>query len=255
MTFNSAATLRHFWSNYEPEWAEWIVVDNGSTDESVEVARALGARVIDTGENLGFSRANNLGAAEACGEVLLFCNPDVTVTPKGVRRLADATAHSNVLLAPQLLNADGSNQENGRGTPYPHRKVAHMFFKRISERGQYTQVAAANKTIEVVWAMGAAIAMNRSTFEQILGWDERYFLYYEDSDICIRARRAGIGTFIDGSVRWTHGWARETSGRFSFHAWKREFRSAWLFYRSHPYCFFPLGKFGRTLAAIDRIEN
>ena len=87
VTFNSAATLRHFWADWPREACEWIVVDNCSTDDSVAVAESLGACVLRLSENVGFSAANNVGARMATGDVLGFLNPDVTATCAGVERL------------------------------------------------------------------------------------------------------------------------------------------------------------------------
>lgn len=251
VTFNSAVDLRAFWSGFEPSWAEWIVVDNASTDDSVAVARELGAIVISSPTNLGFSRANNLGAQSATGDVLMFCNPDLSVTGPGIAALANQAAQRRALVAPQLLNSDGSPQENGRGTPFPYRKLRHML-PGEPKRDRYLRFALPDQSIDVVWVMGAAVAASRDTFDAIGGWNERFFIYYEDSDICIRAAKLGIPTELHGAVRWTHGWARDTAKTFSRAAWAHEFRSACMFYRSHLYCVIPWGKTAKMLRRVDR---
>lgn len=252
VTFNSRNDLLRSWSGFDPTLAEWIVVDNRSDDGSAEVAAGLGATVIDAGSNLGFSLANNLGAEIASGDVLVFCNPDVTVDEAGLRHLAERCTDDAGIIAPQLLNADGSLQENGRGTPFPHRKLLHMFTKRDPVHDPYLVFAGLGEQRDVVWAMGAAVAMHRRVFDRVGRWDGRYFIYYEDADICLRAHKAGVPVSLDGTVRWQHGWARETSKGMSLRAWRNEARSAMRFYASHPYCLLPVGRTANTFRAVER---
>jgi N-acetylglucosaminyl-diphospho-decaprenol L-rhamnosyltransferase len=244
VTYNSASQLQSAWSEFRPQWAEWVVVDNASQDSSIDVALSLGARVIKLAQNKGFSVANNVGAAEARGDVIIFCNPDLAVTPEGIEQLRISTIAHGGLVAPQLMNADGTPQENGRGMPYPHRKFGHMFFGR--DNSPYTRIAPENQSIRVAWVMGAAIAMTRETYASIGGWNEDFFIYYEDADICLRAAESGHPITVDGTVRWRHGWARETSGKFSIAAWRHEFRSAAKFYRLHPQSLLPITRRART---------
>jgi N-acetylglucosaminyl-diphospho-decaprenol L-rhamnosyltransferase len=253
VTFNSAATLRHFWADWPREACEWIVVDNCSTDDSVAVAESLGARVLRLSENVGFSAANNLGARMSTGDVLGFLNPDVTATRAGVERLGSIALGSSLLVAPQLVNQDGTLQENGRGAPYPARKLAHMFAPASTMNQHYVRHVRSGIE-QVVWVMGAALFASRSTFENIGGWDPGFFIYYEDSDICLRALQRGVLTFVDGDVRFVHGWARETANGKSPSVWKHEFRSAARFYAKHPHCLIPMGRRSRALKMAEGVE-
>jgi N-acetylglucosaminyl-diphospho-decaprenol L-rhamnosyltransferase len=251
VTYNNAAELEHFWKKWPTGAAEWLVVDNASSDGSSDLARRLGARLVQLPENVGFSAANNMGARLATGSVLGFVNPDLTVTPEGLDALARRVVDQGAIVAPQLVNLDGSLQENGRATPYPARKLAHMFAPRSRTNLRY--VRHVEQGLErVVWAMGAALFMSSEVFDRIGGWDEGYFIYYEDSDICLRALEAQVPTFIDGDVRWVHGWARETKSGRSLAVWKREFRSAARFYRRHPECIAPVGAHGMRLRRAEQ---
>lgn len=254
VSYNSQEVLRKFWGGVFPPDIEWIVVDNASKDDSRHVASALGARVVSLEENVGFGGANNRGADQARGDVLIFCNPDVRVDVDGVRELATRVLTEGGLWAPQLVNADGSLQENGRGVPAPWRKLRHMFWPNAREDG-YLRTAQDGRVREVLWVMGAAVAMTKATFGDLSGWDDKYFIYYEDSDICLRARNLGEKTWLDGGVTWLHGWARETKNGFSLSSWRYEFRSASRFYRRHWYCVFPFGEFGRAVWRADRMTR
>jgi N-acetylglucosaminyl-diphospho-decaprenol L-rhamnosyltransferase len=250
VTYNSASTLEMCWREFDPAWADWVVVDNASSDNSAEVAERLGATVVRLSRNVGFSAANNVAARTRASDVIIFCNPDVTVDADGIRQLAERAVREPCLVAPQLVNPDGSPQENGRGAPYPHRKLRHMVTSK--DDPAYYRFAAPGERREVVWVMGAAVALSRETFERIGGWNDKYFIYYEDSEICLRALRLGVPTYVDGDVRWVHQWARETRRSRSWNAWKHELRSGSRFYLTHPSALLPIGRFGRTLRLVDR---
>lgn len=252
VTYNSRSALQEFWSGYDRSWGEWIVVDNASTDGSAELARTLGATVVVLPVNRGFAVANNVGAAQARSEALIFCNPDVAGTREGVHRLAARALESGCLVAPQLVNGDGSLQENGRGAPFPHRKLLHMVRRHGAQDDAYARPNHGDGVMEVVWAMGAALAVSRQVFDRIGGWNESYFIYYEDAEICLRALREGVPTVVDGGVRWRHGWARETAKGFSRSAWTHEARSGLRFYTTHPHVVLPVGRRGRQLLTVDR---
>ncbi|GAB4086459.1 hypothetical protein GCM10028784_30890 [Myceligenerans cantabricum] len=248
VTYNSARTLTEFWRDRPFGRYPWIVVDNASTDGSARIARAMGARVLELPANRGFSAANNLGAAAADADVLIFCNPDVTVTEDGIAALADGARRHGGIVAPQLVNGDGTLQENGRGTPFLTRKAKHLL--RLPD-ARYQRFARRGELVGVVWAMGAAIAITRSAFEALGGWDDRFFVYYEDADLGVRAWQNGLGVRIDGDVRWQHGWGRETGRGFSARAWRLEVAAAWRFYRKHPYCLVPVGRRAEQLHRVD----
>jgi N-acetylglucosaminyl-diphospho-decaprenol L-rhamnosyltransferase len=251
VTYNSANALRECWSRFDPDWAEWIVVDNHSTDDSVSIAESLGATPLRLVRNVGFSAANNIAASLTDADVLIFCNPDVVVDAPGIARIANRAMSAPCLIAPQLANSDGTLQENGRGAPYPHRKLRHMLGRRDEPDLAYVRIARAGELRSAVWAMGAAVGMSRSTFDAIRGWDSRYFIYYEDADICLRALDQGIPTYIDGDIVWTHKWARETARGLSVPAWKREISSGLKFYARNTHCVLPIGASGRRLRKAD----
>lgn len=250
VTYNNAAELEHFWQGWPADACQWIVVDNASDDGSAQVAQELGAHVVRLNTNVGFSAANNIGVTHSTGSVLGFVNPDLAVTREGLNALARRVVDTSALVAPQLANVDGTLQENGRTTPYPGRKVAHMFAPTSSTNRRYVRYVEQGLT-QVVWVMGAAVFMPSEVFSRIGGWDDGYFIYYEDSDICLRALHAGVPTYVDGDVRFVHGWARETKTGRSLAVWKHEFRSAARFYRRHPECIVPLGRKGTNLRKTE----
>lgn len=234
VTFNSSDDLSSHWYGARDLNADWYVVDNASVDDSADVAEGLGATVIRLPRNLGFSAANNVGAERAGADCYIFLNPDVTPTAEGIRELARMAIERNALVAPQLTNPDGTLQENGRRLPYIYRKILHFIGHRRSLE-QYEVTAVAGEVKDIAWAIGAAIAIPAEVFEKLGGWDSKFFVYYEDSDICLRARALGIATLLAGDVRWMHSWARATRRRGSLLAWRLEVSSAITFYRRYPW--------------------
>ena len=134
VTFNSATQLRQCWSSWPVGAARWIVVDNCSSDESGAVAAALGAEVISLPANLGFGAANNHALREVTSEWTLFANPDVVLDPATLPQLAGTAAANDSLVAPQLLDRDGTAQPNARGLPYLADKFSNRLGGNTAER-------------------------------------------------------------------------------------------------------------------------
>jgi N-acetylglucosaminyl-diphospho-decaprenol L-rhamnosyltransferase len=207
VTYNSADALRQFWSGGILGDIEWIVVDNASSDRSAELAEDLGAaRVIRQPSNRGFSHACNSGLRQASGRYIAFVNPDVTVDCSSLPALEGLPTLYNKVIN-RIMRPDGAND-----------------YYRYVEPGESQYVW---------WLIGAAVCGRRATFERLGGWNERYFVYYEDSDLCLRAWHAGVPVKLVGDARWIHGWARDTSS-FRIEPWKRELAAMRVFYSSYP---------------------
>ena len=179
---------------------ELVVVDNASTDGSLEALREAhpGVRVVRSGGNLGYARAANLGIAATDAPVVAVLNPDTVLGPGTGRALTARFAADAGLGAagPRLLNTDGSVYPSARRIPGLVDAVGHglllfvwpdnPFTARYRETG-----ADPARPREVDWVSGAAIWLRRAALDDVGGWDERYFMYVEDVDLCWRLRRAG----------------------------------------------------------------
>lgn len=236
VTYNSAAKLEQWWAGATiDDQVEWIVVDNASTDGSVAVARSLGARVVRLQRNVGFSAANNVGLDLVRSPWTVFVNPDVAVGPfSDFERLADIAEANEGLVAPQLLNPDGTEQPNGRGLPFLAAKFHHRAPRWFPlYRRDYVRIGLSVPTY-VAWVMGAVLAGSTEAFRRIGGWDETYFIYYEDHDIGLRSWRKGYPVVLDPAVKWVHEWQRETA-QLNLQPWVHELRSMRAFYCAYPY--------------------
>lgn len=195
---------------------EVIVVDNASTDDTVLTLREQqpSVRVIEMPDNAGFSRGNNAGFAMAQGRYLLALNSDTLVQPSALRELVTfMDAHPNAgICGPMLLNEDGSLQPSGRPLP----TVGSLFIDmtRLYRLRRNTVFAESNRDYtqitQVGEVSGAALLMRRSLYQQIGGFDERIFAYYEDVDLCKRAHDAGFAVYYVPAAKITHLWKRSS---------------------------------------------
>jgi GT2 family glycosyltransferase len=234
VTFNSAGQLKKFWSNAPTGLFNWIVIDNHTQDESVQIANYLGAtKVIQLNSNLGFSKACNLGLRETWTEFVGFVNPDLTVSEPGLIQILTHLEKQNSLVSQQLINEDGSLQPNGRGLPYLNHKLVGRISPSLGRKLGYYRPKASEFLLDVQWLMGASVFGRTSTFRKLGGWDESFFLYYEDAALGIAARHIGVPSTLVGTEKWVHGWSRSTSS-LNIRAWWHEIRSALAFYRKHP---------------------
>ncbi|MER3403730.1 MAG: glycosyl transferase family 2 [Armatimonadota bacterium] len=180
---------------------EVVVLDNHSCDGSVQMIEKEfpQVRLLVSEQNLGFSRGHNHCATVARGRYLFLLNPDTLVTPGALDRLvAFAEAHPEVgILGPKILNPDGSLQYSCRRFPNP---VAALFrntpLGKLFPHNRYTRDYLMtdwdhNSVLEVDWVSGAAFLIRKALYEQLGGFDEQFFMYCEDMDLCYRAWQAG----------------------------------------------------------------
>ncbi|HLF40394.1 MAG TPA: glycosyltransferase family 2 protein [Acidimicrobiia bacterium] len=177
--------------------AEIVVVDNDSKDGSPDgLPPAVG--VIRTGHNLGYARGANLGIAATRAPIVAVLNPDTALAPGAASALLARFAAEPDLGAagPQLRNPDGSVYPSARQVPSVADAVGHglLFFvwRKNPFTRRYRQTGAdPDVRRDVDWVSGAAVWLRREALDSVGGWDERYFMYVEDVDLCWRLRRAG----------------------------------------------------------------
>jgi N-acetylglucosaminyl-diphospho-decaprenol L-rhamnosyltransferase len=189
-----------------------VVVDNASSDGTVEVVRERHpqVRVIANAGNAGFSTACNQGWRAGQAPFVLFLNPDAEARPDAVEALAnrlDARPELGIV-GPLTRHADGTVQvSTGRDlTPWSEagqRRLVRGVAAR--EPGSLARAAALHaREREVDWVSGACLMARRATLDAIGGFDEGFFLYEEDADLCRRARAAGWRVLFTPAVEVSH---------------------------------------------------
>lgn len=180
---------------------EVVIVDNASTDGSATmIARDLPqATLVRSPRNLGFAGGSNLGAARASGDVLVFLNPDTRPPADAVAALAAPVWERSDVAAVggKLVFPDGRIQ--GAGGVLGQSGVAHQRGWGEPDHGQYDAEA------DVDYIPGAALAIRRALFRELGGFYEGYFPgFYEDTELCLRARRRGLRVLYRPVPRIVH---------------------------------------------------
>jgi len=214
-----------------------VVVDNGSSDGSAAaVARSSPAvTVLHPGANLGYARAANLGIAATHAPVVAVCNPDLEVE-KGaagalVRRLA--TEPDLGAVGPLIRNTDGTIYPSARSDPRVRDAVGHGLLGFVWRTNPFTRRyrqldADPSRPRDVDWVSGAAVWLRRDALDTVGGWDERYFMYVEDVDLCWQLRRRGwrVGYEPGGVVTHVQG---ATTAKHPYHMITEHHRSLYRF--------------------------
>lgn len=200
------------------------VVDNASRDGSARSAVRDGVRLIPNPRNVGFAGAANAGAQEAAGAWILFLNPDVHPAPGDLDALLREIPADAGAVAPLQVDERGHPRpESGGHAPSLARFSAWAVIPRRwrGDRGPWLAPPFPADDVDLDWISGAALAVRREDFESLGGFDERFFLYQEDVDLCERLRERGRRVVCRGTVRIFHELAdgdarRRAEGMASF---------------------------------------
>ncbi|WP_162924356.1 glycosyltransferase family 2 protein [Rubrobacter indicoceani] len=230
---------RHSGADYEA-----IVVNN---DPPGDEATPNGASVIEAGRNVGFARAVNLGVRATRGDVIVLVNPDSVVGEDFFTSVSDLLAQSPQVgvVGPRILDTDGAVQLSarrelslvsglfGRTSLLTRLLPESRFVKR-----HFPVAAEEGAPLRVDWVSGACLLVRREVLERVGLLDERFFMYFEDADLCRRARAAGYEVRYLPQTAVVHDAGGSTGSRPL--AILRLHRSAFLYHRKHG----PHGPFG-----------
>jgi N-acetylglucosaminyl-diphospho-decaprenol L-rhamnosyltransferase len=194
------------------------VVDNGSTDGSVEQVREHPeVDLIETGRNAGYGGAANLGVAQATEEWVLVVNPDIEFEEGSIDELltvANRWPRSGAL-GPRIHTGDGMLYPSARELPSLGRGIGHAAFGWIWPSNPWTASYRRERGTPVEglagWLSGACLMVRREAFDAVGGFDEGYFMYFEDTDLCERLARAGCDIVYAPSATVVHHGGHATS--------------------------------------------
>ncbi|NLI01564.1 MAG: glycosyltransferase family 2 protein [Chthonomonadales bacterium] len=232
-------------SIYGRSWAvalEVVVVDNASEDDSVEMVQSQfpHAKVLANERNLGFTAGNNRGIPLTSGRYVMFLNSDTVMTDGALDtfvRYADSR-HDAAVFGPKLLNTDGSLQYSCRsfpnlGTGFFRNTPLGRLFPRNRFNEDYLLTTWDHSTPrDVDWVSGSALMIRRDVLLELGGFDEGFFMYCEDVDLCYRVHELGLKVaYCPDAVIYHHiGRSSDqvpTRMTFEFH------RSMYRFYKKH----------------------
>lgn len=210
-----AQCVESIFSNVKKLSYEVIVVDNNSHDKSAQYIedKFPNVRVIKNKENLGFSKANNVGVKVAKGRYILFLNPDTLVPENTLEEMVkfmdqnlDAGAATSRVVLPNGINDDSSH----RGFPTPWNSIAYfsglsrLFPKSKIFNGYNMGYLPMDRVHEIDALAGSFMIVRRLAGEDVNWWDEDFFFYGEDLDFCYELKEKGWKIYYVPSVKITH---------------------------------------------------
>lgn len=193
---------------------EIIVVDNASSDGSVQAIQQAfpeQVKLIASPVNLGFAKANNLGAQQASGDYLLILNPDCYLNEGSLNLALQSIKNNQVdILGFRLFNADGSQQLSVRN--FPRLKDIFLFCLRINHWQKIFSIFSNyfqlnfdyNKSQPVEQVMGACFLIKTELFKQLKGFDEKFFIWFEEVDLCKRVKDLNKTIYYDKDCTAVH---------------------------------------------------
>jgi len=250
VNYNAGAELERALRSIADELAghvwEGIVVDNASDDDSTAAVDRFAAnvRVARNSANVGFARGVNQGFAATKAPYVLIMNPDCRLMAGavgGMRAVLDA--HPQCAVAgPRILNPDGSVQGSARGDPdmltglFGRTTVLRKLvpFLAVARRNIVVDEAirGGQESVVVDWLSGACMLARREALDAVRGFDERFFLYWEDADLCRRLRARGYHVrYVPGATAIHRVGQSSRTARAS--AIRAFHKSAYLYYATH----------------------
>lgn len=201
--------------------ARVIVVDNSPGDGADDVARTAdpGVTVIANPANRGFAAAVNQAVAAGDGDIVFLVNPDVQSISGSVTDIVEAFRDHRVgAVATRLLNADGTVQPNCFRAPRPFDLISEdvalvQRFPNWQRPRRFRMLDGDDRTARRVdWAAGACLFLRRAALTDVGPFDERFFVYYEETDWLVRAKRRGWHTLYLPTVEVVHASAGSSPG-------------------------------------------
>jgi GT2 family glycosyltransferase len=224
---------------------EIILVDNASTDNSfATICEAFPAiRGLKNPSNLGFAAANNLGAKYAKGKCLLFLNPDTLLTSDSITALFRFLSQPDPKMAACggcLQNPDGSYAVSYGNFPTLFQQFSDIGFrvfyrKRYEKELSISPACTFNMPQPVQYLSGADIMIKKAIFLQMGGFDEKYFMYYEDTDLFYRLHKAGYQSWLLPQVKIIHIGSSTTNsdGRFNYLKYEMMEKSKYIYFATN----------------------
>ncbi|WP_327149520.1 glycosyltransferase family 2 protein [Nocardia sp. NBC_01329] len=213
ITYQSAEDLPTFLQSIEnavqPLELDIVCVDNTSTDNGPVLVEEFGGRVTRNHRNVGLAAAINQAAAQTDADWLLVANPDTKLAPGSISTLVE-TARSDErigMIGPRIARLDGTLYPSGRAFPSLLVGIAHAILGGVWPGNPATRRYFGRQVTEVSdvdWISGCCMLFRREAFDAVDGFDERYFLYFEETKMALDLHRNGWRVVLDPNVEIRH---------------------------------------------------
>ena len=178
-----------------------ILIINNDSEPIKSISPSVNLRIIENETNDGFAKACNKVAAIAQGKILFFLNPDTEIVSGNIMDLMKSLRDSSTgVVSPQLVTPSGEVQLWSAGYEITLWEVLCNNFGFIRSKNLWKE----NNLPQPDWTSGAALAISQELFQKIAGFDENFFMYFEDVDLCKRVRQEGLKILILPSVQVLH---------------------------------------------------
>lgn len=192
----------------EPDVQEVIVIDNGSGDDSADILteefRGQRVRVMENEDNVGFATANNKGMNRAKTDYVFLLNSDAFVLEGAVATLLQRLKDDPEIgiIGPEVVESDGKTVQAGNYGPFPNARSIFLRDQSVPNE------------LEPDWISGVAMMGNREFLSSIDGFDDRFFMYFEDVDLCRRIRAQGKKVVREPNAKVVHFGGKSLSSDF-----------------------------------------
>jgi len=184
---------------------EVIIINNDEEPldrATADIGSGLAVQIVEIGKNIGFGSAHNAGFRQSRGEYILLLNPDAKIAPSVLDKMLGVFAEDEKIgiVGPLLVDSVGQVQPDCFGA---HRTPLSTIKNKIFGRRE-RQALAGEKAFKTDWVSGGSMMIRRDVFEKTGGFDENFFMYFEDVDLCARARKSGSIVAIHPAARIFH---------------------------------------------------
>ncbi len=195
--------IEKYITQIKEEKIEILVADNASQDETIQMVKAYKGlvSVLDNEANLGFAKGNNAASKKAKGEYLLFINPDAEFDKGDIESLMQNLEHDHVgVVGGRILTFNG-NKELSCGKFYT---FFNIFLLCLGLEEKLGVRFSPHKSTDVDYVSGGFMGISKKVFSENRGFDEHYFMYVEDQDLCYRLRKKGLMTYFSDAATIKH---------------------------------------------------
>jgi N-acetylglucosaminyl-diphospho-decaprenol L-rhamnosyltransferase len=214
VTYQSARTIGRTLAAarrcHDEQLLDVVIVDNNSQDATAEIIQreADWARIILTGKNNGFGRGCNIGFAQVASPYTIFINPDAVVEPEAIRSMLQFMEKhpKSGIVGPATLCGEDEGEGVFQGTGYRTTPwtILHESIPLVRHRSSSWAIEPGSAPTRTGWVVGAILMIRTTLMKQLNGFDPRFFLYWEEMDLCKRAEEAGFEIWALGTALAHH---------------------------------------------------